>query len=556
MLSMADYAAGELWRLESVSGRGSGSTSSSSAAASGGVWRNLPPGAVDGLSHGLTAFIISVLEGGIALHLSPADVNVAVGIVERLALQAPPASLGYGSNGGGSNPSSRALVGWPSTPVPDLEDASFGLTGPVVGSLRESMNQHFGTSTVGATIRSDMMHRLGAGGVGSHFAAGKPALCLVAGDALGARLLGWCTVFCRSPQWRGLFSEAGGGGVLRPLSPPRAGGSSGEEAGATGVVSGKKRTAEDMEAAGEEGSGGAKDGGAPTPPPSAKKASGTDGSSSGEGREGDRPAGLARLLCVVSQVVRIVKEHTKVAQDKAGAVGFFAGPSVGGGGPRGVPVFDVRTRESSGLAQAAVGALADAALDVFADHMEDPALHGRLRREARVTGEDAAAAAGEEGSAGLGRGRGAAMAISDLFPLVDSTSPAETVGLSVDLIGDIAWLFSSLEPETEAGTGGRGGTAASKAGPAAAQLSSAMSCWASGRVLACMPGREHLEYALGLPSSSAAGGSEEPVVQATGPPLVRPLPARLACFAVRNLLDNVQVAREKDCESGAAEPPP
>lgn len=492
-----------------------------------------------------------MLEGGIALHLSPADVNVAVGIVERLALQAPPASLGYGSNGGGSNPSSRALVGWPSTPVPDLEDASFGLTRPVVGPLRESMNQHFGTPTGGATISGGMMHRLGAGGVGSHFAAGKPALCLVAGDALGARLLGWCTVFCRSPQWRSLFSEAGGsggGGVLRPLSPPRGGDSSGEEAGATGVVAGKKRTAEDMEATGEEGSGCAQDGGAPTPPPPAKKAPASGGSSSGEGRgEGDRPAGLARLLCVVSQVVRIVKEHTKVAKDKAGAVGFFAGTSVGGGGPRGVPVFDVRTRESSGLAQAAVGALADAALDVFADHMEDPALHGRLRREARVTGEDAAAAAGEEGSTGLGRGRGAAMAMSDLMPLVDSTSPAETVGLSVDLIGDIAWLFSSLEPETEAGTGGSGGTAASKAGPAAAQLSSAMSCWASGRVLACMPGREHLEYALGLPSSSAAGGSEEPAVQAAGLPLVRPLPARLACFAVRNLLDNVQVCGGVGC---------
>lgn len=487
-----------------------------------------------------------MLEGGIALHLSPADVNVAVGIVERLALQAPPASLGYGSSGGGggsrrgsngSNPSSRALVGWPSTPVPDLEDASFGLTGPVVRPLRESMNQHFGTAT-GANISRG---RLSAGGVGSHFAGGKPALCLVAGDALGARLLGWCTVFCRSPQWRGLFSEAGGG-VLRPLSPPRGGGSSREDGGATGVVTGKKRTAEDMEAAGKEGSGGAQGGGAPTPPPPAKKTSPSGGSGSGEGRgEGDRPAGLARLLCVVSQVVRIVKEHTKVAKDKAGAVGFFAGTAVGGGGPRGVPVFDVRTRESSGLAQAAVGALADAALDVFADHMEDPALHGRLRREARATGEDAAAAAGEEGSTGLGRGSGAAMSMSDVFPLVDSASPAETVGLSVDLIGDIAWLFSSLEPETEAGTSGSGGTAASKAGPAAAHLSSAMSCWASGRVLACMPGRKHLEYALGLPSSSAAGGSEEPAGQAAGLPLVRPLPARLACFAVRTLLDNLQV---------------
>lgn len=38
----------------------------------------------------------SVLEGGIALGLSPAHVNVAVRIVEKLALPAPPGSLGYG----------------------------------------------------------------------------------------------------------------------------------------------------------------------------------------------------------------------------------------------------------------------------------------------------------------------------------------------------------------------------------------------------------------------------------------------------------------------------
>lgn len=37
----------------------------------------------------------SVLEGGIALNLSPAHVSVAVRIVEKLALQPPPASLGY-----------------------------------------------------------------------------------------------------------------------------------------------------------------------------------------------------------------------------------------------------------------------------------------------------------------------------------------------------------------------------------------------------------------------------------------------------------------------------
>lgn len=184
-------------RLESVAaGSAQGSSAlSPSAGAGGGLWRNVPPDAAQGLRHGLTAFIIrwacipsmlghevcayvclggetrrrlllppfayepsyarfrfarplavcqrrqrtfpllprvvrcclscddiftlpsafarptfssrrrraitpngqnhSVLEGGIALDLSPAHVSMAVRIVERLALQPPPASLGY-----------------------------------------------------------------------------------------------------------------------------------------------------------------------------------------------------------------------------------------------------------------------------------------------------------------------------------------------------------------------------------------------------------------------------------------------------------------------------
>ncbi|CAM9348105.1 unnamed protein product [Scytosiphon promiscuus] len=509
LLAMADYAAGKLWHLESAGGGSilASSTSSSSSGANGGLWRNVTPDIAEGLSHGLTAFIISVLEGGVALQLSPSNVDMAVGIVEKLALPAPPATP------------SQAPADWPSTPVPDLDDGPFGMTEAVLGPMQESMNRRFWARTPEVS-RAGAIGRGSAGGMGAHLAAGKPSLCLVAGDALGARLLGWCTVFCRSPQWRKLFSERDAPSLP---TPPRESGGGG---GATGVFTGKKRTAEDME-------------GIPTP---TGEASTTHHNDSGRGKDGD-PPGLAQLLGVVGQVVRIVKEHTKVAGERPSGVGSFPGAVVGSA--RVAPGLDQRTKESSHLVQVLVGALADAVLDAFAGHMADPVFHGRLRRDADADGEAAGGPAGVPARRG-----GDAASMSDVVPLVDGASPVETVGLSVELVSDIAWLFSSLEPEPETGTASsssRDRGSAAKASPAAVLLSSAMSSWVSGRVLACMPRREHLEYALALSPSAGgnASGGIEAEDGASGQvaerPSIRPLPARLASFAVRTLLDQLQV---------------
>ena len=351
---------------------------------------------------------------------------------------------------------------WPSAPIPNLEDASFGLTGEALRPLREAMKVYFGTnpsdvSTAGAAAAAaaaaaatGMATRGDAPTAGS-----KPSLFLVAGDALGARLLGWCRVACRSPQWRGLFSK---GSVAAPAPPPPP------------QAAGKKRSAEDMDAE-----------------PSAVGDE-AEGDAGGRVRD-DEPPGLARLLCVVGEVVHAVKEHTKAlsaARDRGRGAGFF----------------DVKTRDTSALVQELVGALADAVFDVFRDHLDDPSLHSLLLR-ANSAEAACEAAPGTE-------------ALSRVVPLVDGASPSEIVGLSVELVSDLSWLFSSLEAEG-----------------AAAGLSSSVACWASGRLLACMPGRPQLEHALGV------GGAA-----------VRPLPARLACFAVRTLLEQVQLAREKD--GGAA----
>lgn len=390
---------------------------------------------------------------------------------------------GSGGDGDGTSPTD-----WPSTPVPELQDALFGLTGGVLGPLRGAMNQYFGAGASDVTRAGAAAVAISATARGGALAVGrKPSLYLVAGDALGARLLGWCQVACRSPQWRGLFSKRGLSVPAPPPSPAVAGGGGG--AALTDAVAGKKRPAEDMEAsaAEREESGGTQ-----------------DDAGGGVRREGrSEPTGLAQLLCVVGQVVHAVKEHTKVlsaARDRVSGVGFF----------------DFRTRDTSGLVQELVGALADAILDVFGDHMADPTFHSLLRHDNRGTGEPARGVTAEVSPA---------MLMSHVVLLEDGASSAEMMGLSVDVISDIAWLFSALEVE----------------GPTAALLSSSMACWASGRLLACMPGREQLEYALGLGSSTAGSGA------------VRPLPARLACFAVRTLLENVQVAQEKDSEA-AAEP--
>lgn len=372
---------------------------------------------------------------------------------------------------------------WPSTPVPDLEDAAFGLTGDVLWPLREAMNQYFGPGASDVT-RAGAATAAAAATTAAGVATGdpsaterKPPLFLVAGDALGARLLGWCQVACRSPQWRGLFSKqaAAGGGN---------GGGGGDGGGVvvSKTVTGKKRPAEDM------------------------KVSAAEDKESDVARDTrgvrDEPPGLAKLLCVVSEVVHTVKEHTKIlaaARDRVGGVGHF----------------DRRTRDTSGMVQELVGALADAVFDMFRDHLADPSLH-------RLLLQDAAAAAAVGEPAKEATPPATAVAMSQVAPLVDGASPSEVVGLSVELISDLSWLFSSLEAESTAPV-----------------LSSSMACWASGRLLACMPGHRQLEYALGL--GVGVGGDA-----------VRPLPARLACFAVRTLLEQLQVAREKDGGDPAA----
>lgn len=370
----------------------------------------------------------------------------------------------------------KSPMDWPFAPVPDLQDALFGLTGGVFGPLREAMDQYFSAGASDVTRAGATAIAVNATARGGAMAVGrKPSLFLVAGDALGARLIGWCQVACRSPQWRGLFSKRR---LSVPALPPPAVAGSGDGAALTDAVAGKKRPADDMEASAAE----------------REESDGTQGSDGAGGREGRAdPSGLAQLLFVVGQIVHAVKEHTKVlaaARDRASGVGFF----------------DFRTRDTSALVQELVGALAGAILDVFGDHVADPTFHSLLRQDTRGVGESA---------------RGVLM--SDVVLLEDGASSAEVMGLSVDVISDIAWLFSALEVE----------------GPNAALLSSSMACWASGRLLACMPGREQLEYAVGLGSSTAGGGA------------VRPLPARLAAFAVRTLLENITVAREKESEAPA-----
>lgn len=511
-------------------------------------------------------YICSVLEGGIALQLSPDDLDTAVRVLERLALHAPPASLGYSSSGGGGKSRSRSATHWPSLPVPQIDDEVFGLTGDAACILLAAINYHFGDGTsdaVRGTPTTDenarcnglgapgslgfanlsghgalvMGHGLRSGPLGTMAVAAaatmetKPSFCLFSGDALGARLLGWCTVVCRLPQWHDVF--------LRQRSPLSKNFSPKRGERSSSVESEEMKVA-DMESSQE-----------------IEKNDTVDADKGLSGNEKVRelsdevPAtswGLARLLSVVAQVIRTVKEHTKALEtvrDRAGEPRFFGG--VPGGGS--VPAFDIRSRQSSSAVQVLVGSVADAIMDVFAIHMADPALHRQLRRSCSRTLAESRA-----GSSG---------AIADVVPLVDGSEPAETVGLSIELISDIAWLFSSLEPEgVDNGGGDRGSS--SRDGSAAALLSSAMSCWASGRLLACMPGREQLEHALGLSPATDVERGNVPVQgqslpgnddTPTLPFRSRPLPVRLAYFAVRTLLENLQVAQVKESERGEATEP-
>lgn len=581
------------------------------------------------------------LQTGIALRLSPADVNVAVRVVERLALPAPPASLGYGSGrsqtsgggggSGGGKQGTRTAKEWPSIPVPSLQDEAFGITGEALKVQREVFARYIGGGCPDSDA-SDTSPRIAAspndefavdfsagggdpGGYGPLHsgpglrplteAVGKPSLCLVAGEALGADLLRWCTTACRSPEWRSAFSAR----VVsrQKIVPPPIDIHVGckrvtaEESLGSDSFAGAKRSARDMEASLSKGEclervqeTYATLASVPLEDEVADGDAGGSlhdepGDNASEG--GEKVPGLAQLLSVVTQVVHAVKEHTKALATARGRAGAAVSISVNGmlPGAGSARSFDVHTRESSDAVQGLVGALAHAVLDAYADHMTDPALHRHLRQACCVranggkgvrsgeqqTAEEAAAVA-EAATLAFSR-RGTPAVIAEVAPLVDGSSPAETVGLSVDLVSDISWLFSALEPEVAAGGGsgsgsggGRGGHgSAARAGPAAAMLSSAMSCWASGRILACMPGREQLEYALGLPSctngSSVAegsgwgSGSASYTSTPTVVPSVRPLPARLAGFAVRTLLENAQVAREQGpgvSDSDAPLPPP
>ena len=523
----------------------------------------------------------SVLEGGIALQLSPDDVNTALRILEKLALPAPPASLGYGncssssnSSTGGGRSSSLSAAHWPSLPVPRFDDETFGFAGDAAALLRAAII-FLGDSTSGATkgtsAASNMADNAGRVGLGVMGYAGfdspshgwlaldhglrsgavsgtamaavaaatlgnKPSFCLVTGDALGARLLGWCTVACRSPQWRDVFSR----GVLQRGGNTWDNGEDGQDACATRAAEYMEVSSGDADASRqgvEEDCGGDdredsfrnndQEGKMPQPPKISNDNRAT-------------PTSVARLLCAVTQVVCTIKGHFRTLEaerDRTDGTEFF---SSGGG----APTFDIRSRESSGALQALVGDLADAIMDMFAHHVADPAVHRQLLRlDDRVTEESWAGAPG---------------AIANVVSLMEGTAPDQTVGLTVELLSDIAWLFSCLEPKGGGGSGDGDRSSASKARSAAALLSSSMSCWVSGRLLACMPGREQLEYALNLPQATdredgiagvAGGGSKHRDDGQLSRVRPRPLPARLASFAVRTLLENLQVARERESEA-------
>lgn len=540
------------------------------------------------------------------MQLSPAEVNIAVRIVERLALPAIPVSLGYGSSSNRKNNSSRSSgsgstkavlrpeADWPSAPVPELDDEAFGFANDTRRLLQAAMRQHFGgpsfeelganaaaaspsavasngTNSVGSgsgdagaplSDSSSILFSLQPGAAlrtGASVAMGgvvsKPPLCLVAGDALGGRLLGWCTVACRSPQWRKVLS---GPGSTSPPTLPEEGTEEPPpgDVGETDAVAGTKRAAEGMEVSSAKDEDANLVQEASFPAIDVMDEDGVeddrDGDDDDRGDESEQKKPSAsgekasQLLGIVAQIVRAIKKHTKalaIARERGGGPGFHAGQASG------VPSFDLRTRESSIATQAILGALADATFDVFADHMVDPAFHSQLSRDS----SKAELTAGAETESPQTYRRGGPTAMSEVVPLVDGSSPAETVGLSVEIVSDIAWLFSALEPEAEESSTGCSGSDdrdfVTNAGPAAAVLSSAMSCWASGRLLSCMAGRQQLEFGLDLGPSS---GHESGNAAAGGLPPIRPLPARLACFAVRTLLENVEVAREEGFEATEA----
>lgn len=519
---------------------------------------------------------------------------MAVGIIEKLALSAPPASLGYGS---GAKQGPRSAADWPSIPIPTLDDKAFGIWAETLRPQRKVLSKYFEAGTGLDAADTDAQGTTAASpedtneGIDIDFSIGgfdpsgygplqtgqptvaperevvnKPSLCLVTGDALGGDLLRWCTTVCRSPQWRKIFSAElvvvqQQDVVVSPSISQRA-----------GDVAGSKRSAVVMEEVyctdpdtEFESPTRSQKTAFPPPPTLSVGAMDEEGSveqSGGGGSFGEETSkvreknqklpGLAQLLSVINQVVHAVKEHTRAlgaARDRAGAmtlVGEAGGRIIEAGSERS---FDLRTRDNSAAAQATVGALADAVLEAFADHMADPTLHHYLlpssstqqandgrdtRMDERQTVEAGTALRNEAATASGFSRTGAAMVMAEITPLIDGSSPAETAGLSVDLVSDIVWLFSVLEPEVDKGT----------------NLSKAMNSWAAGRILACMPGRKQLTYALGLSDSSNDGSSGLSVVADQTPvpggdPPVCPLPASLASFAVRNLLDSAQDARNK-----------
>ncbi|CAM9980449.1 unnamed protein product, partial [Choristocarpus tenellus] len=129
--------------------------------------------------------------------------------------------------------------------------------------------------------------------------------------------------------------------------------------------------------------------------------------------------------------------------------------------------------------------------------------------------------------------------LTELVPLIDGSAGFalwDPAGLTVELIDDMSWMFASLEPEP----GGESMPGSKNV------LSLALTCWLCGCVLASLPGRAQLQAALRprpTPTDRNMGvGSGAEGMQSLQPRLLpaRPLPVRLACFAVRTLQESVQ----------------
>ncbi|CAM9745066.1 unnamed protein product, partial [Discosporangium mesarthrocarpum] len=214
-----------------------------------------------------------------------------------------------------------------------------------------------------------------------------------------------------------------------------------------------------------------------------------------------QPGPSGKILWTVGRAVRAVKQGNEAVavRRERYTPGGKDGPGV-----------DERSAGASATVQATVGALAEAALGLFEDHMADPALHRYLsgggagkQRGGYPTPTDLASSLavrgtlpGSSGDRGGGGDEGLSgmpppphpPPLTTVVPLIDSSAGyhlTDAAGLSVELLDDLSWLFASLEPASGGG--------------ARSPLSAALSCWACGRVLAALPQRSQLQAALGPP---------------------------------------------------------